>query len=282
MVLTRSTSDSYIFEQPGFSVFVGKPTLQGHRHNEVEMVVFEHAPLTALYGGRHVVVPPDHLVVLWGAMSHQALEVPTETVGYGIRVPLGWILGWNLPETLTRRLTNLEVLIGRVQRVPCGDLVRMKDWIELIRGGRNENREIVLLEMQARLRRLAQEVRQGRRGKEPYGVGPSVNLGRFETMVRFISRNYLQAIQVPDVARAGGVSRTHAMRIFRRVTGMSVLDYLTQHRISNAQRLLATTDRKITAVAYDCGFNSQTRFFALFRKIVGMTPAKYRLSVWNR
>jgi AraC-like DNA-binding protein len=275
-------SDSYAFDQPGFSAFFGRPTLRGHRHNEVELTIFEHAPLTALYGGLRVVVPPNRLVVLWGVMTHQALEVPTETLGYGIRIPLGWVLEWNLPTAFVRRLMRLEVLIGKPQSKPCCDLVRMKDWIDLIRKGRDENREIVLLEIQARLRRFVQDLNRDRREKPAPSSRPPVNLGRFEKMVKFISQNYLQPIQVPDVARAGGVSRTHAMRVFRRITGMSVLEYLTQHRISHAQRLLATTTQKITAIAYGCGFRSQTRFFASFRKFVGLTPAKYRLSTYCR
>ena len=73
-----------------------------------------------------------------------------------------------------------------------------------------------------------------------------------------------------------GVSRNHAMRLFRRITGATIRQYVTQHRISHAQRLLASTDRKMTDIAGEAGFNSPTRFHAAFRRFVGQTPARYR------
>jgi AraC-like DNA-binding protein len=270
---------AYDFERPGFSVFTGHPTSHGHRHNEVEVVVFESAPITALYGGLRVEVPPDHLVVLWGAMPHQALVIPDRTVGYGIRLPLGWILSWKLPPDLVRRLTSLEVLISPRKEKLCSDLARMKEWIDLVRRGDAESAEIVLLEIHARLRRLARDLAQGRRRK---AAGPRIlptRLGRFEEIAEFLSKNYLEPIRIPDIARAAGVSRTHAMRLFRRITGMSLLGYLLQQRLSNAQRLLATGDRKVAAIAAECGFGSTARFYAAFRKFIGMSPGKYRSSI---
>ena len=272
-------SDSYDFEQPGFSAFSGRPTSHGHRHNEVEVVVFEHAQITTLYGGRRVDVPPDHLVVLWGAMPHQALVIPDRSVGYGIRLPLGWILSWKLPAELVRRLTSLEVIISPQKTTPCSDLARMKEWIELVQGGDAEAGEIVLLEIQARLRRLACDLARDRWRKRAGPRALPANLGRFEEIAEFLSKNYLKPIRIPDIARAANISRTHAMRLFRRITGMSLLEYLMQQRLSYAQRLLATSDRKVVAIARECGFGSTTRFYMTFRKFIGMSPGRYRSSV---
>jgi transcriptional regulator GlxA family with amidase domain len=69
------------------------------------------------------------------------------------------------------------------------------------------------------------------------------------------------------------------MRLFRRITGMSLLEYLLQQRLSYAQRLLANSDRKVEAIARECGFGSTTRFYLTFRKFNGMSPAKYRSAI---
>jgi transcriptional regulator GlxA family with amidase domain len=56
----------------------------------------------------------------------------------------------------------------------------------------------------------------------------------------------------------------------------TLIDYLTQHRVSHAQRLLATTDRKIVHVALESGFGSISRFNDAFRRGCGCSPREYR------
>jgi transcriptional regulator GlxA family with amidase domain len=57
------------------------------------------------------------------------------------------------------------------------------------------------------------------------------------------------------------------------------VDYLTRIRISMAQRLLVTTDLKISEVACQSGFNTVCRFYIAFRQLCGQTPRKYRLAM---
>jgi transcriptional regulator GlxA family with amidase domain len=66
------------------------------------------------------------------------------------------------------------------------------------------------------------------------------------------------------------------MRLFRQVSGMTILEYLAQQRVGHAQRLLATTDLKIIDVAMESGFGSVCRFYKIFRKHCGATPRRYR------
>jgi AraC-like DNA-binding protein len=66
------------------------------------------------------------------------------------------------------------------------------------------------------------------------------------------------------------------MTLFKRAFGTTLLAYLTQHRISHAQRLLATTEEKILVAALDSGFNSLSRFNAAFKEACGCSPREYR------
>ena len=107
-------NNDFTFEQAGFSSFSGKPNpRQHHRHDEVELAIFERGSLVALYGGRQMTVPPGRLVVLWGAMPHRTLRLLGDTVGHGLRVPLPWVLRWKLPEGVVQRLlttTGMKLL----------------------------------------------------------------------------------------------------------------------------------------------------------------------------
>lgn len=66
------------------------------------------------------------------------------------------------------------------------------------------------------------------------------------------------------------------MELFRRTLGTTLIDYISQHRVTHAQRLLVTSDESILDVAFGSGFNSLSRFNAVFKARSGCTPRSYR------
>lgn len=62
------------------------------------------------------------------------------------------------------------------------------------------------------------------------------------------------------------------MNLFQKTFGTTLIHYLTGHRVSHAQRLLATTDMTVADVA----FNSISRFNEAFWRSCGYSPRKYR------
>ena len=275
-------SSDFAFEHTGFSAFSGKPNpRQHHRHDEVELAIFEHGSIVALYGGRQMTIPPDRLVVLWGAMPHRTLRMEEPTVGHGIRVPLSWVLRWKLPEAVVRRLLDFDVIVAPVRESPGSDLTLVKQWVRFMESQQPAGREIVLLEVQARLLRLALELGAKARGgiREPAVPPTSGGFGLFERILRIVSDRYQEQLSIPEIARELRISRVHVMRQFHKITGMSVLAYITQCRVSCAQRLLATTDMKLLDIAAESGFNSAARFYPCFKRLVGQSPARYRRSV---
>jgi AraC-like DNA-binding protein len=60
---------------------------------------------------------------------------------------------------------------------------------------------------------------------------------------------------------------------------MSFFDYLNKYRVQYAMTLLGTTGQQssvILNIAFAVGFNSNSAFYAAFKKCVGQTPAQYR------
>ena len=57
---------------------------------------------------------------------------------------------------------------------------------------------------------------------------------------------------------------------------LTINEYLTQHRVSHAQRLLATTDDKIVDIALEAGYPTLSRFYEAFKKSCGCSPSDYR------
>ena len=65
-------------------------------------------------------------------------------------------------------------------------------------------------------------------------------------------------------------------RLFRRVTGQSIVDYLNNRRIEAAQKLLETTELSISAIAEQTGFASAAHFRRVFREVMDISPLQYR------
>ena len=242
-----------------------------HQHPEMELLVFEHGAVTMLYGGRPLDIPPERLVLFWGAMPHQALAAAPGTVSHVLVIPVPMLMQWQLPEWFLRRLMDFEVLIEPTPGAPASDLDGMRHWIRMLGRKSVEADRIVLLEVEARLRRMALDHHASSvLAPRPAGAG------RLERMVETIARRCLSAPTAGEIARDAGLTRAYAARLFRRATGMTMLEYITRQRISHVQRLLATTDRGVLEIMGECGFKSPTRFYAVFRRYAGGTPAQYR------
>jgi AraC-like DNA-binding protein len=92
----------------------------------------------------------------------------------------------------------------------------------------------------------------------------------------YIEENLAEDLKVGEVAKRAGVSTTQLQRVFRETLGMTYSTYLTTMRIQKAKELLAGTDRPITDIAFDVGYNDSTYFSTAFRKHEGLSPRQYR------
>jgi DNA-binding response OmpR family regulator len=81
---------------------------------------------------------------------------------------------------------------------------------------------------------------------------------------------------VSELATHLGVGPRRLRRLFLERFGRTPKAYLREVRIAQAQHLLLTTDLLVSAVAARAGFNSTTYFNGTFKRMVGMTPRKFR------
>ncbi len=232
-----------------------------------------------LQGRLYVSIRDGHLGLLWAAIPHQLVRVDEPVICHWVTLPLAWFLQWQLPSGLTQAVLHGELVLDG-DAVAELDLTLFKRWAQDMKANSAELRKIVLLEIEARMRRLALNAERGARprprDKRAAGRGA---LGKVEQMANFIAEHYTEELRVGDIAEAASLHPNYAMTLFRRTFGLSLVDYLTQHRISHAQRLLATSEAKVLDVALESGFGSLSRFYAAFSDSCGQSPRQYRLSV---
>jgi AraC family transcriptional regulator len=85
-------------------------------------------------------------------------------------------------------------------------------------------------------------------------------------------------LRLDRVASEACLSPYHFHRLFREVFGETPNQYLQRRRLANARELLGSTERTVTEICLEVGFESMTSFSALFRRVYGCSPREFRSS----
>lgn len=97
-------------------------------------------------------------------------------------------------------------------------------------------------------------------------------------IINYINENYMQPISLNDMSRALGVGKYHLSRVFSDKMNVSFSDYINGIRVSWARNMLLNTNKNITQIAYDCGFQSIRTFNRAFSKVYFVSPRDFRKS----
>ncbi len=97
-----------------------------------------------------------------------------------------------------------------------------------------------------------------------------------QEIATYIYDNYDKKISLDDMSRKFHISRSYLSKKFKTITGFGFKEYLINVRIKNACTLLLETNKSITDIAFECGFNDSNYFGDAFRHVKGVSPNKYR------
>lgn len=92
----------------------------------------------------------------------------------------------------------------------------------------------------------------------------------------FIHNHYHQELNREDVAASVFLSPDYLAKIFKNETGLSIKEYLNEHRILVAKERLIQGGESIGTIAVEIGFDSISYFSTVFKKITGETPNAFR------
>jgi AraC-like DNA-binding protein len=88
-----------------------------------------------------------------------------------------------------------------------------------------------------------------------------------------------KAWRLGELARASAMSRTSFAERFRTMADVPPLTYLNSWRMLLAQRALRDRDKRVGQLAVELGYTSESAFSNAFKREVGMSPMRYRVSV---
>ncbi|UVF22632.1 AraC family transcriptional regulator (plasmid) [Microvirga terrae] len=99
---------------------------------------------------------------------------------------------------------------------------------------------------------------------------------RFGRVERYIREHLHRNITLPELALAAGLSRMHFAKQFKVAMGLRPHEYVLGKRIELAKSLMLNPDVPLVDVAMSAGFQSQSHFTTVFRRLVGETPHRWR------
>ncbi len=118
------------------------------------------------------------------------------------------------------------------------------------------------------------------RTEEIIGIVSCSHTNRSLNIVRkakeYIDEHFAQAISVKDVADAVCISESYFKSVFKKCSGCSYSEYLTNTRMNQAKTLLNTTEKSVTEIAFDVGFHTSNSFSSLFKRETGCTPTQFK------
>ncbi len=97
-----------------------------------------------------------------------------------------------------------------------------------------------------------------------------------EKAKRFVQERYALDLSLGDVAESVCLSKNYLGQLFKKQTGISIVEYIHRIRISKAKELMDTTEMKIFEVAEAVGYADQHYFSSVFKRFSGISPSDYR------
>ncbi|MEY2196952.1 helix-turn-helix domain-containing protein [Neobacillus sp. BF23-41] len=93
----------------------------------------------------------------------------------------------------------------------------------------------------------------------------------------YINQYYMEPIVLSELAEKVHLSKEYLCQLFKKVNGFSIFEYITDVRLAKARTLLIQDRKeKIKNISKLCGYEDVSYFGMVFKKKVGMTPAKFR------
>jgi len=249
---------------------------QHHQHQDIECSFVDTGNITYLMGTEPVSVSAGRWTIFWAAVPNHIIHAHPSAQLYWMTIPLSRFLSWDLPDALVE-----QVMQGRMMADARGDInldkAMVKRWSHDLDLQSDDRQKIVLLELEARIRRLAFYAQEA--DATSMASGDEDDITPFYTaqrMGQFIAQYYTRPIGIQQVAESVDLSPPVADKLFTTYFQADINATMTRYRVAEAQRLLVTTDISLRTVATRCGFSSTSQFYEVFKSACHHTPKAYR------
>lgn len=102
-----------------------------------------------------------------------------------------------------------------------------------------------------------------------------------EATTKYICEHFNEEITLDVIADYNHVNKFYLSKLFKEVMGINLFKYINTIRIHNATTLLTETNKTISEISQECGYNSPKHFCEVFRQIKGISASRFRKQAKN-
>lgn len=118
----------------------------------------------------------------------------------------------------------------------------------------------------------------------PTGFSANLNLKanhRIDKVYNFVKENYSKKIKLDEVSNLVSMGNEAFCRFFKKSLNKSFFTFINEYRINLASKMLIETNKQVSQIAYDCGYESLPFFYRQFQKFMNCSPLVFRKNFLN-
>lgn len=106
--------------------------------------------------------------------------------------------------------------------------------------------------------------------------GSALYSSSVQASMQYLFQHFREEVTLKEIAARSGYTANYFSYLFHQRSGERFVDFLTKLRLNYAKMLLLSTGASMAQIAQSSGFSSQSNFFRVFRKEMGLSPLEYR------
>ena len=252
-----------------------------HSHDFCELVIVTHGSAMHMLEGDAFPVTAGDVFLLQGRQRHYFYERKNLDLINIMYDPEKMIL----PENELRRMPGycamflLEPSYRRrhrfasrlhLKRVPLAHVEQLAEVMERECDGEQVGREVAL---RAKLLELMVYLSRAYTNSDTTEAHALLRVG---SVIGALENDFARDWKLEELLKIAHMSRSNLMRVFRKATGQTPIEYLVRLRIQRAMEMLRNSDLSITEIALEVGFNDSNYFTRQFRRALGLSPRQFR------
>jgi AraC-like DNA-binding protein len=260
------------------------PLARWHYHDEYELHLIVASSGKAFVGDYIGTFQPGHLVLTGPRMPHNWISLDLPEGGYLVRDLVIQFPHAPLAQAATH-IRELEEVLPLLARARHGiEFFGLSErasshWYK-IKQAKGLDRFAAFSAFMSELARWSDYKLLSQ--AQLQSIDNDAQLKQIDNIVSRITDNLTTALSAGDLAAELGLTESGFSRFFRRATGNTFTDFVNQVRVNRACQLLMESDRLITQICYEVGFNNVANFNRRFLNLKGMTPSEFRKQVDSR
>ena len=247
--------------------------LVSHWHMDLEINILYEGRVDFYIDGRHEILTHDSVCLINSKEVHSSIpdikKNKEKIVGFTL------IINYEFLQNMIPDYTEIYWKLERdEERSYIAGLLHQILDIYLVR--KNEADDFKILGMVCEI--LSVLCGRCKFKKENININHQKNNERIRIILQYIHQNFQLPLNQKELAEKFYFSRGYFAAFFKRYTGKTFKEYLSEVRVLQAERMLEQTTGSISRIAMDCGFSDERRFIETFKKYYDMTPGSYRKS----